>query len=302
MINNKLVLGESCMTAPSVHPRSGFEWAPIPDAPFGVEVDVDLRTGLGADEREALRQLFRRDGLVLFRNQSLTMDEQLDACSIFGPVMRGSRENYIVSNVHKDGLLGNRELLFHNDVPYVPAPYLGGSLHALEVDDGVSATRFASGFRAWERLPAELQYRIDGLNALHIKGRAIGQRTRMTDLSPGDNCAVHALVGRQKETGRRYIFACVEMTGLLLGLPEEQGEALLQELFSYLYADDGVYEHHWRQGDLIIWDNLAVQHARSRIAGGTRTLQRVTIAEYGYWDQYPVDLPTYDALHENRTA
>jgi taurine dioxygenase len=215
-----------------------------------------------------------------------------------GPVLRGSLDNYLVSNVHEDGLLGKRELLFHNDIPYVPAPYLGASLHALEVDDGVSATRFASSFRAWERLPDDLKRRVENLNALHIKGRAIGQRTRMTDLKPGDACAVHALIGRQEQTDRRYIFACVEMTGLIAGLPEAESEAVLQELFSHLYAPEEIYEHRWQVGDIVIWNNLAIQHARSEISGGRRTLQRVSIAEHGYWDQYPVDRPIYDAMQE----
>lgn len=274
----------------------------IAGAPFGIEVDADLTRGFTPEEQMALRRLYRRDGLLLFRGQDLTMDQQLDACAIFGPVMRGSRENYLVSNVHEDGLLGDRELLFHNDVPYVPAPYLGGSLHAIDVDEGVSATRFASGMTGYERLPASLKARVDGRLALHIKGRGIGQRTRLTDLSPGDNCAVHELVGRQQETGRPYVFACVEMTGLVIGLPEPESEALLEELFGHLYQPEAVYEHHWQVGDIVIWDNLAVQHARSRIAGGRRTLQRVTIAELGYWEQYPADLPTYDLLRENRAA
>lgn len=278
-----------------------FTAKPISGAPFGWEVDVDLGTTLGAKDQEALRQIYLRDGLVLLRNQKLSMEQQIEACSIFGPVLRNSRENYIVSNVHEDGFLGDRELLFHNDVPYVPAPYLGGSLHALEVDSGVSATRFASNLRAWNRLSEDLKQRIENLNALHIKGRS-GQRTRMTDLEPGDNCAVHALVGCQKETGRRYIFACIEMTGFVIGMPEVEGEELLQELFAHMYQSEETYEHQWQKGDLVVWDNLAVQHARSQVSGGVRTLQRVTIAEYGYWDQYPVDLPTYDALKENRPA
>jgi taurine dioxygenase len=275
-----------------------FEASPIPGAPFGLELKVDLTATFGLGEKEALRQLYQRDGLILVRDQKLSMDQQIEACSIFGPVLKDSRENYIVSNVREDGLLGSRELLFHSDIPYVPAPYLGGSLHALEVDQGVSATRFASGFNAYERLPAELRQRINGLNALHVRARAFTRRTRLTDLLPTDNCAVHALVGRQKDTGRPYVFACLDMTGCVIGMSEKASDALLEELFSYLYADEQVYDHVWRPGDIVIWNNLGVQHARKAVAGGTRTLQRVTIAEYGYWDQYPVDLPTYEALHE----
>jgi taurine dioxygenase len=208
--------------------------------------------------------------------------------------MRGSHENYLVSNVHKDGLLGNRELLFHNDIPYVPRPYLGGSLHALDVEPDASATRFASGLRAWERVPQALRDRIDRLNAIHVRERVEGRRNRMTDMHPGDLCTLHPVVGRRAGDGRPYLFVNEAMTACIVGIPEAESEALIEELLSYLYADGAVYEHGWRNGDIVIWDNLAVQHARKALPTSTRTLQRVTLAEISYSEQYPTDRQVFD--------
>jgi taurine dioxygenase len=125
---------------------------------------------------------------------------------------------------------------------------------------------------AYERLPADLRQRIDHLNALHVRARANTRRSKLTDSQPGDNCAVHALVGRQETTGRPYIFANLDMTALVIGMSEAESDDLLEELFSYMYADDNVYNHPWRRGDIVFWDNLALQHARSEIPGGRRTL------------------------------
>jgi taurine dioxygenase len=266
-------------------------------APFGVEVGLDLAGGLDDADRAELRRLYAEDGLILIRGLNLSMDDQLDLCSVFGPVMRGSRENYLVSNVHQDGLLGARELLFHNDVPYVPRPYLGGSLHALQVEEGASATRFASGLRAYQRLPPALRERIEGLNAIQVRERVEGRRNRMTDMQPGDLCTLHPVVGRRAGDGRPYLFVNQAMTACIVGLAEAESEALIEDLFGYLYADGAIYEHVWRTGDIVIWDNLAVQHARKPLGPAARTLQRVTIAEIGYWDQWPTDLATYDELH-----
>ena len=59
-----------------------------------------------------------------------------------------------------------------------------------------------------------------------------------------------------------------------------------------------IYGHRWATGDLVLWDNLAVQHARGAAGTGVRTLQRVTIAELGYESQYPSDLRAiYEGLH-----
>lgn len=264
--------------------------------PFGVEAELAGRS-LTETDKEELRRLYALDGLILIRALQLSMDEQLDLCSIFGPVMRGSHENYLVSNVHKEGLLGTRELMFHNDIPYVPKPYLGGSLHALDVAEGASATRFASGLRAYERLPQALRERIDGLNAIHVRERVEGRRNRLTDMLPGDLCTLHPMVGRRQGDGRPYLFVNQSMTALIVGLPEAESDALIEELFSYLYAEDAILEQVWRNGDIVIWDNLAVQHARKALSANARTLQRVTIAEIGYSEQYPTDRAVfYDEL------
>jgi taurine dioxygenase len=273
---------------------SGITSRPL--APFGVEVEVDVRK-LSSKDEEELRRLYHVDGLLLLRDQTLTMDEQIDLCSVFGPILRNSRENYIVSNVRDDGLLGNKALLFHNDVPFVPCPYLGGSLHALDVAEGVSATEFVSGFRAYERLPVSLRDRVEALTALQVRKRVEGRRTRLTDLHPRDCAAVHRLVGRLASTQRPYLFVNEDMTDSIVGVSEAESDALLDQLFSHLYAPGEVYEQVWRNGDIVIWDNLAVQHARREVAPiGNRTLQRVTIAELGFYDQIPYDLASYDGL------
>jgi taurine dioxygenase len=269
---------------------------PIAGAPFGWETTLDLTKPLGEPERAALARIYRRDGLIVFRDQALSRAEQQAACDIFGPALRTELDNYVVSNVVEGGFLGKAELLFHNDIPYVPAPFLGGSLHALDVAEGAAATRFASAFRAWERLPEALRTRIDGLNALHVRGHMLGRRTTLADLDPGDMATVHPVVGRQEETGRPYLFVNLDMTACITKLTPAESDALLEELFAHLYAPDNVYEHHWCKGDLVVWDNLAVQHARSETGDAARTLQRVTIARFGYWEQVPTDLYLHDAL------
>lgn len=281
-------------------PNSAIKAEPIPGAPFGLLVEADLSTPLGPEERETLQNLYRQDGLILFRNQALGMEQQQDICAIFGPVLRGTEDNYLVSNVHEEGFLDTRELRFHHDVPYVPAPYLGGSLHALEVEPGVSTTRFSSGYLTYEHLPEPLRRRVEGRNALHVRERAGGRRNKLTDLLPSDNCAVHALVGRQKITGRPYVFADISMTAQIIGMSEAESDALLEELFFHLYDESRIYEHEWQNGDLIIWDNLALQHARREITAGRRTLQRVTIARFSYGEQYPVDLAVFDEIRTMR--
>ncbi len=277
-----------------------FNATPIAGAPFGIEVDADLSRAFTEAEKDELRRLYRRDGLLLFRGQDLSMDQQIEACSIFGPVLRGEHDAYLVSNVAKDGLLGDLELHFHHDIPYVPMPFLAGSLHALDVSDGVSGTRFASGLRGYEKLPEELRQRIEGLNAVFMRPRDETRRNRLTDAMPGDNCAVHAVVRKQEDTGRPYLFVNGQSMACLIGLSETESEDLIEQVLACVYADNNVYEHQWRKGDLVLWDNLALQHGRAPVTDGVRTLQRVTVAQFTYEEQYPADAIWFSDLQEDR--
>jgi taurine dioxygenase len=273
--------------------------------PFGVEVEFAAQEGtawisdLAPGEKTELVDLYNRDGLLLVRGLSLSIEDQGTLCSVFGPV--SPPDHPIISNVRPDGILGDYELRMHHDIPYVPVPYLGGALYALNVDEGVSATRFASGYLAYELLPAPLRQRVNTLNAIHVRARTQDRRTRLTDLLPGDPAAVQPVVGRHPITGRSYLFVDESMTAAIIGMSEGDSDRLLEELFSFLYADGNVYEHSWSHGDIVIWDNRAIQHGRRALTTpGTRTLQRVNIAALSYFEQCPSDFGSRDNLLNTR--
>jgi taurine dioxygenase len=276
-------------------------WAPVANAPFGIEVEADPAGNFSEEQRTALYGLYRRDGLILLREGSrLSADAQAEFCRIFGPVPCDQHDVYLVSNTKRDGILADLELLFHPDIAYVPAPFLASCLHAVDVEPGVSVTRYASGFLAYERMPQALRDRIEGLKAVFVRPRVEDRRCRLTDAWSGDNCAVHALLQRQQGTGRPYVFANTHHTALVCGLSEQASDELLEELFSYLYAQEAVYEHAWTNGDLVLWDNLALQHARKKVTGGVRTLQRVSVSVFSYDQQYPADAAWYNDLQDGR--
>lgn len=266
--------------------------------PFGFEVRLDSLEQAG-EQAEQLRQHYRQDGLLVVRGLRLSHPQQIAFCRLFGPVHESPSENFIVSNVEADGLLGKRELLWHNDVPYLPEPYLGASLHALKVEGKPVGTRFVSGYWALETMSADLRQRIDGLKALHIRERVFDRPNRLTDLVEGDMCTVHDVVRTDPE-GRKYLFVNQAWTALIIGLSQEDSDALHAEINRHFYAPEQVHEHQWAEGDLVLWDNQALQHARGAAGNGVRTLQRVTIAELGYEAQYPHDLRAiYEGLHND---
>ncbi|MCX7865094.1 MAG: TauD/TfdA family dioxygenase, partial [Novosphingobium sp.] len=151
---------------------------------------------------------------------------------------------------------------------------------------------------AYENLPEPLRQRIHGLRALHVRERVFDRPNRLTDMIEGDMCTVHDVVRTHPQTGRKYLFVNQAWTALIIGLSQEQSDALHDEINRHFYAPGEIYEHRWAPGDLVIWDNLAIQHARAAAGRGVRTLQRVTIAELGYAAQYPTDMQAiYQELH-----
>jgi taurine dioxygenase len=77
------------------------------------------------------------------------------------------------------------------------------------------------------------------------------------------------------------LYVCSMMTSKVLGLPDDESEQLLEELFAHINDPAGTWQHDWSDGDLVIWDNLAVQHARDDVAadGPVRTLRKATSPE-----------------------
>jgi alpha-ketoglutarate-dependent taurine dioxygenase len=89
--------------------------------------------------------------------------------------------------------------------------------------------------------------------------------------------SVTTLVGHtHPRTGRTLLYVSQMNTREIVELPHDESEELIEALSAHLYDPAHVFEHGWRQGDLVAWDNLAVQHARSKVQleGPVRTLRK----------------------------
>jgi taurine dioxygenase len=100
--------------------------------------------------------------------------------------------------------------------------------------------------------------------------------------------AVHPLVMEHPRTGEEILYINLNQTARIVELPAGESAALIDELFAASYREEEVYEHRWSVGDFVLWDNLALQHARAKITeDAPRTLQRVVLAHKGFFQQCP---------------
>jgi taurine dioxygenase len=267
-----------------MHTTLAFSVKQIPGAPFGVEVVADMRNAMDQAGQQALKELFSAEKLLVFRNQNLTFEDQLRVAGYCGTVLRD--DDY--HEISAEGNLGAIALCFHSDLSFTAAPHDGLSLHALDVNDGQTSTRFANGIRAWERLPEPTKLQIKNKRALALMSLIQSRRSLPADPPASLPRAFHDVVMKHPATGENILYITEMHSAFIEGFEQTESDALLAELFAQLYAPENIYEHRWVKGDLVIWDNLALQHGRPSLEGCTpRRLQRVTLATKSFGELCP---------------
>jgi len=266
--------------------RMKVEFRSLPGA-FGIQLEgIDLHEVQPADVRERVRAGWLEQGLVLVRGQELDVGEHQRFVEWFGPIstagyasVSDASEKYI-SNTRAEGVARQGSLLKHQDFCFYETLLPGLSLYAEEVPGSGGETVFASTQLAYERLPDALKERIKGLHARHVydyRNDYGTQRFRIA-AAPDAPTATHPVVMPHPVTKRPLLFVNELMTDSIVELDEPDSEDLLHELWTYLDDPAVRYEHQWQPGDLIVWDNLALQHGRRDFAPGERrSLRRFQI-------------------------
>src|SRR5215831_17919533 len=276
---------------------AAHELAVIPTgAALGASVTgVDLRNLSEATFARIMRA-WHEHAVLLFRGQTLT-DHDLIAFSRrlgdldWAPVQETGRrfveglpEIYIVSNVKVNGepigSLGDGEAVWHTDMSYLDLPPKASMLYALEIPPTGGNTSFCTMYGIYEALPPQLKDRIAGLRIKHDgtynSGGYVRQGVTPTDdprQSPG---AVHPLVCTHPANGRRMLYLGRRRNAYLVGLELAESEAFLNELWSIVDRQEFSWEHVWRVGDLVLWDNRCTMHRRDAFDPNSRRIMHRT--------------------------
>jgi taurine dioxygenase len=274
---------------------SAFDVIPT-GAALGAEVrGVDLRY---LDDRmfRRLMDAWHQHSVLLVRGQSLNDQDLIAFSRRFGdldwaPIQENGRrfveglpEIYIVSNVKVDGeaigSLGDGEAVWHTDMSYLDVPPKASMLYSLEVPPQGGNTSFCSMYDIYDALPGKLKDRISGLKIKHDgtynSGGYVREGVTATDdplTSPG---AVHPLVCTHPDTNRRMLYLGRRRNAYLLGLELADSEVLLDELWSFVDRSEFAWEHIWRVGDLVLWDNRCTMHRRDAFDPSSRRIMHRT--------------------------
>jgi taurine dioxygenase len=274
--------------------------APIEVKPTGAALGAEVR---GVDLRNiddaqfaALKRAWNDHQVLLLRDQKLSDQDLIAFSRRFGdldwaPVqetgrrfVEGMPEIYIVSNVTVNGQpigsLGAGEAVWHTDMSYLDVPPMASMLYSLEVPPSGGNTSFCSMYSVYEALPDALKREIANLKIKHDgtynSGGYLRQGVTATDdprHSPG---AVHPLVCTHPDTGRRMLYLGRRRNAYLVGLELAESEALLDQLWDFVARPEFAWEHVWRVGDLVLWDNRCTMHRRDPFDDSARRVMHRT--------------------------
>jgi len=261
--------------------EDGLKWRAL--VPFGVEIDHDLDAPLQASAAGRFVCLLREAGLILARGQHLSMDRQRQLCALVGPILLRDGENGYLSTQNA-AAASLSELRWHSDAAYTDAPLDAIALHAIDVVDGASSTCFISAEATLASLPAELRRRLEGRQVEMIAPSydSIGLRSCDRPDPAAQKRGIRPAIYRNPHNGRDCIWVNEMQAARVLGMEWEDSRELLHAIYDHLYQPQHVLEHRWRNGDFVIWDNIALQHMRGPLQDcGRRLLQRVIVGTEG---------------------
>jgi len=260
---------------------------------LGAEIGgLDLSKTIEPEAFARIRTAWLENLVIRIRGQKLTDPQLLAFSQHFGeldppgpnplgrPFLADHPEMNVISNIKENGVpiggLGDGEAIWHADMTYVERPPMAAILYAIEIPPAGGDTYWANMYAAHETLPADLERRIEGREAIHdaTYNSAGARRKGYQEVSdpraaPG---ARHPLVRTHPETGRKSLFLGRRRNSYVVGLELEESEELLDALWAHATQPRFTFRQAWRVGDVLVWDNRCTLHRRDAFDPRARRL------------------------------
>ena len=268
------------------------------NAPLGAVITgVDLSQTPDLSVIGKIRNSIHEHQVVIFPKQTFSAKQQLSFTKALGPIRkRQLPENYVVpassydtpgiayvSNIRDEngvptGVIPDGEMWFHHDTCYTDEPDKFTMLCAISIPKAGGNTMWCNMYEAWETMPEALKLSIRGKKALNVYDYATIEKPNLQILDKLEKAWQPAVI-THPVTGRNALFVNRLMTCQIEGLSVKESLTILDPIFDHAEQKQFIYEHRWKVGDLVIWDNLAVTHARTHFElGDDRRLRRSKVS------------------------
>jgi alpha-ketoglutarate-dependent 2,4-dichlorophenoxyacetate dioxygenase len=279
-----------------------FSFKPLHPLLAAEAVGADLSRPQSAAQLAEIVAGMDQYAVLIFRGQQLSEDQQIAFARQLGPLDLGLRkirkgqphrfkydELADISNVLVDGKVAPRDhakivnnianQLWHSDSSFQKPAARYSMLHAVAIPAKGGETEFADLRAAYGALPEDLKRDIEGLEAEH---HALHSRMMMGDTGYSEEQkkaippATWPLVRTHPGSKRKLLWVGIHATHIV-GMTVPEGRMLLMDLMEHATQRSFVYQHKWRVGDLVMWDNRAVLHRGRRFdLGERREMRRAT--------------------------
>ncbi len=265
-----------------------LEFRPLSDRVGAEILGLDLSQPFDTPTTAALRDAYARHHLLLVRGQPCTAADQARFARLFGEVELRERNRIQamepdaqhVSNVRADGVFGRGDLDFHLDQLFQPMPLKALILAAIEVPEAGGDTVFADATAVPALLPAALRAEAEAATCRHAYTFAgsLADDWNVTDAATTTLSQLQPMLWPVPGSADRALWVNKLTTVEVLGRSAEEGRGMMAAVRAPLYDEAIQYRHHWQAGDLVLWNNRTLQHARTPFdETQPRTLRRTPI-------------------------
>ena len=255
---------------------------------IGGEIEgIDLTRPISGEHAADIRQALLDHGVIFFRDQPVSYEQHVALAAVFGEVWIESilpDRPAVLPLISDHGSFNPAGGHWHSDGTYLPVPPGVSVLHCLKAAPLGGDTLFSSARAVWENLPAEVQERIAPLWAKSSMAH-IRKVKQLDDMDPDfynketgpkiPEWAQHPVVRVHPDNGRPYLYLNEVHFFEIVGLPGDEGDALMRSLVEHFHKPE--YQMRWRWSDhaIAVWDNRAVQHYAVQDEAGPRHVERI---------------------------
>ena len=268
---------------------------------FGAEITgVDLTRPLSPETEAALVSAIAEYGVCIYPDSGLTDETHIWFSRMFGNLWTipggGTQKSrfayphlFEAGNLTPDGGISQDEVarsrrkgdrLWHTDSSFTPQRTTYSLLLAHEVPESGGETGFADMRAAYDALPQSTKERIEGLKAEHsyfYSRKLAGFDISDEQIEKGPK-AIHSLVHIHPGSGRKSLYIAAHAMRII-GMDEEEGRRLIADLIDFATQPRFTFDHRWKPGDLVIWDNFCTMHRGGEYddLNHRRDLRRTTV-------------------------
>jgi taurine dioxygenase len=259
----------------------------------GVEITGVALADCSDEEMRAIKQAIYEHGVAVFRDQVFSPEDHIAFARSWGGI---DINNYFPLNeAHPEIALVRKEAdqttniggAWHTDHSYDQVPAMGSILVARVLPPAGGDTMWAHMGAAYDALPDDVKQEIKGLEAFHTADHVYkadglyaktdqGKSLRGHDIDTG---AVHPVVIRHPQTGRKLLYVNSAFTIHFVGQTREESLPLLAKLFAAALTPTNQCRLEWKPGTVAIWDNRTTWHnALNDYQGHAREMHRITLS------------------------